>query len=163
MCYHGTKGGENLNNEIGKLIKHARTKKNVTQAELAKRVGLATVTVRQYENGSREPNIETLRKIALALGVSIYSLVSFDDASSLVEENINENRITYGENWEQYERIRIVLPDLNHKGAERAAQAVEDIAKIPEYQNIEKVKAREKENERVIKFWKENVDPDYDE
>lgn len=121
------------------------------------------MTVRQYENGSREPNIETLRKIALALGVSIYSLVSFDDASSLVEENINENRITYGENWEQYERIRIVLPDLNHKGAERAAQAVEDIAKIPEYQNIEKVKAREKENERVIKFWKENVDPDYDE
>lgn len=93
-----------MSNEIGRLIKRARTEKNITQAELAKKIGLATVTVRQYENGSREPNIETMRKISLALGVSIYSLVNFNDASSLLESSINEDRVQYGENWTEFEK-----------------------------------------------------------
>lgn len=152
-----------MSSEIGHLIKQARTEKNMTQAELANKIGLATVTIRQYENGARNPSIDILRKISVALGVSIYSLVDFEDASSLIETSINETQLQYGANWKQFERVRRAFVDLNYKGAERVAQVAEDIAKIPEYQDTEKIESREKENARVVKFWKENVDPDYEE
>lgn len=41
----------------------AREKRGLTQAELAKKVGLAEITVRTYENGKRNPSA----KAAMAL------------------------------------------------------------------------------------------------
>lgn len=91
--------------DIGQAIKENRIKKGMTQADLADKVGLATITIRQYENGTREPKLEVLRKIALSLGVSIYSLVDFDGATSLLEQDMTESRIEYGSEWEQFVRV----------------------------------------------------------
>ena len=104
-----------------------------------------------------------MRKISLALGVSIYSLVNFNDASSLLESSINEDRVQYGENWTEFEKISSAFNNLNHDGAVLVRQVAEAVAKVPEYQDTEKLESMKKENERVIKFWKENVDPDYEE
>lgn len=54
---------------IGESIRKARNDMGLTQSELARRVGLATVTIRQYENGSREPRLNTIKQIAAALNV----------------------------------------------------------------------------------------------
>lgn len=92
--------------DIGQAIKENRIKKGMTQADLADKVGLATITIRQYENGTREPKLEVLRKIAISLGVSIYSLVDFDGATSLLEQDMTESRIEYGSEWEQFVRVQ---------------------------------------------------------
>ena len=63
-----------MQNIIGENIKSIRKEKKITQKELAEKCNLATITIRQYENGKREPKYETLSKIANALNVSILDL-----------------------------------------------------------------------------------------
>lgn len=48
-----------------------RQKNNLTQAELGKIVNCKQVTISQYENGQRKPDILTLQKLAIALNVSL--------------------------------------------------------------------------------------------
>lgn len=43
--------------EIGQSIQEARKKAKLTQKELAEKVGIATITVQQYERGVRTPKI----------------------------------------------------------------------------------------------------------
>ena len=57
--------------DYGGNIKAARKAAGLTQAALAEKCGLATVTVRQYESGKREPRLEQLQRIAAALNVSV--------------------------------------------------------------------------------------------
>ena len=57
--------------EIGQSIQEARKKAKLTQKELAEKVGIATITVQQYERGVRTPKIETLQNIAQALNIDV--------------------------------------------------------------------------------------------
>lgn len=43
----------------------------------------------QYERGLRNPKISTLKKIADALGVDVYSIADWDTASKMLENDIN--------------------------------------------------------------------------
>lgn len=47
-----------------------RENSGMTQIEFANKLGVAATTYRNYENTSREPNYDTLVKIASVLGVS---------------------------------------------------------------------------------------------
>lgn len=55
------------NTEIGKKIKARRKELKITQKDLAQKVGIAEVTLRQYEAGLYMPKIETRAKLARAL------------------------------------------------------------------------------------------------
>lgn len=61
--------GENVS--IGGKIKAMRLQKGVSQAALAKCLGVSTAMICQYEVGKRKPKVETLSKIAGALGVDL--------------------------------------------------------------------------------------------
>lgn len=61
---------------VGKRIQSARKAKGLTQKQLGEIVGLATGTIQQYELSKREPNLETLQKIASALGVPLSQLLT---------------------------------------------------------------------------------------
>lgn len=56
---------------IGKQLKLLRTEKNYTQAELAKKLHLTPKAISFYENNQREPDIDTLYKIAEIFNVSV--------------------------------------------------------------------------------------------
>lgn len=60
--------------EIGARIEKSRKLAGITQKELAKRIGTHFQVISNYERGARKPKIETLGKIASALGVSLESL-----------------------------------------------------------------------------------------
>ena len=62
----------------GERIQTACKKAGLTQEQLAQKIDSATITVRQYESGKREPRIEQLRKIASALEVSFLYLLGTD-------------------------------------------------------------------------------------
>lgn len=51
-------------------LRFLRESSGMTQIELANKIGVAATTYRNYENTSREPNYDTLVKIASVLGVS---------------------------------------------------------------------------------------------
>lgn len=54
-----------------KHIRECRESLGLTQQDLAERVGLSQETISQYENGTRTPNINIAREIAMALNESL--------------------------------------------------------------------------------------------
>ena len=63
-------------NTIGKNIKKLRKKQGISQDRLSKLADLSLNTIVTVESGANEnPTIDTLTKIANALGVSINDLV----------------------------------------------------------------------------------------
>nr|DAX02195.1 MAG TPA: helix-turn-helix domain protein [Bacteriophage sp.] len=68
----------------GELIRQARMSAGLTQKELGNRAGIAEPTIGRYELGKLNPKPATLKKIAAALGVEWYELLS-DDSEEQVE------------------------------------------------------------------------------
>lgn len=63
---------------IGERIKEFRLKAGLTQSELAEKLGIPYQSIGQWERGLRSPKIETLQKIAEALGVEPWQLMGYD-------------------------------------------------------------------------------------
>ena len=57
--------------EIVRAIIDARKKENITQKELAKRTGIAQSDISKLENGSGNPSIQTLQRLADGLGMEV--------------------------------------------------------------------------------------------
>lgn len=56
---------------VGERIQKARKKVGMKQSELAQKIGVAVVTIGQYERGKRQPDLEQLQRIASELGISL--------------------------------------------------------------------------------------------
>ena len=67
---------------LGNRIKQARKKAGITQKELARKLNIAEITVRQYENDKRQPRLEFLENIADALNVDVWNLYNYYKLSS---------------------------------------------------------------------------------
>lgn len=74
--------------EMGDRIKKIRISKKISQKDLAKTMKIPVSTLANYENNHREPNLETIEKIAAALEVSAMEIL-FDSLE--VEKNIDES------------------------------------------------------------------------
>ena len=70
----------NYDDNIGPNIVQVRHEKDISQAELSGLSGISTSTLSAYENSKKYPNVNTLGKIAVSLGVSIDRLY-FGDAN----------------------------------------------------------------------------------
>lgn len=75
---------------VGENIRKLRRKKGLTQAELAKKMGVSQQVVNQYENGKLNPKFETTKKIAYALEVPALELLSFPLADVPTSELLAE-------------------------------------------------------------------------
>jgi DNA-binding XRE family transcriptional regulator len=53
------------------LIAIKRVEAGLTQKELSQKTGISVCTIRSWENGTRKPKIEGLRKICDVLGVDV--------------------------------------------------------------------------------------------
>ena len=60
-------------------IKDIRTRKNLTQADVANALGVSSVVYSRYETGSRQPSIEVLIKMADIFGVTVDYLLGRQD------------------------------------------------------------------------------------
>lgn len=63
------------NNYFGNKIKELRIKKGLSQADMAKKIGMQSPQLSKYENGEHTPSLEKVIKIAKVLGVSVGYLV----------------------------------------------------------------------------------------
>lgn len=85
---------------IGESIKELRARQNLTQAELATKTGISRSYLADVERGRYNPSLDTLSKIADALGTTIDSLTE-KDVSTMV--------------WEGLERIGMSQEELAEK------------------------------------------------
>lgn len=72
---------------IGKVIRKYRKEKNMTQEEMAVRLGVTAPAVNKWENENSLPDIMLLAPIARLLGISLDTLLSFRE--ELTQEEIN--------------------------------------------------------------------------
>ena len=73
--------------QIGEVIRENRKRKNMTQEEMANRLGVTAPAVNKWENGNSQPDIMLLAPIARLLGISLDTLLSF-------REELTEDEIT---------------------------------------------------------------------
>ena len=78
---------------LGKRIKQLRKANNLTQADLAERIGVSLGAVKHWEQGRGEPNAAALIAIAVLFNVSTDYLVGRSALSSLVIEDESTQKI----------------------------------------------------------------------
>ena len=61
--------------DIGANIRRARTRRHLTQDDLAQTVHTTRQTISNYETGRSRPDVETLQRLADALGVELTALL----------------------------------------------------------------------------------------
>jgi transcriptional regulator with XRE-family HTH domain len=66
---------ENIQHEFGSRLQRFREIRNLTQAELGRRAGMAAASVSHFETGQRSPSLESLVKLADALEISTDALL----------------------------------------------------------------------------------------
>ncbi len=87
---------------LGQKLRRARKDAGLTQDELAKAVGVATVTIQQYERNLREPKYRVLYKISEVLGLPGPSyFLEPEDAERTPYPNVNAERARAGLTQEQ--------------------------------------------------------------
>ena len=73
---------------IGTNIQYYRKKMNLSQKELAEKLGYSTGTIQQYELDKREPKFEKICEIAIALNVKPYMLYGVSEIDDVEEKFI---------------------------------------------------------------------------
>lgn len=77
---------------FGEKLKALRTKAALTQEELAESLYVSRTAVSKWESGRGYPNIDSLKAIALVLGVTIDELLSSDELLVIAETDHEQER-----------------------------------------------------------------------
>lgn len=73
---------------IGEKIRAVRIKKELTQKQLGDKCGMADSAIRRYESGRGNPTLDTVGRIAEALGLELRSLVLYGEEPDREYENL---------------------------------------------------------------------------
>ena len=113
---------------IGEKIKKARTDAKITQKELAEKCGMADSAIRKYESGKVTPKLDTIAKIARAMGLYAGDLV---DAGQWGQVQLGES-----EEMPSTAESKLLshFRNLNDNGQSVAVERVQELAQIPAYQ-----------------------------
>ena len=107
-CYSRIEVGDSM--EVGKKIKEIRLLKGISQKELSERLGVSSAMISQYESGKRNPKMETLLKIADALGISIN--VFYDDLTQEERKSILEAKAKKADK-DNFNNVIEILANIN--------------------------------------------------
>ena len=113
---------------IGEKIKKARTDAKMTQKELAEKCGMADSAIRKYESGKVTPKLDTIAKIARAMGLYAGDLV---DAGQWGQVQPGEDSETASAAESQ---LIYHFRTLNDNGQTVAVERVQELTQRPAYQ-----------------------------
>lgn len=105
----------------GYKIKEARKKASMTQKELSEKAGISINSIKKYETTDRVPKMETIKKIAEALGINFIHLIPIrgeeDDGFVYLDEESLETLKEFAESAgiDPYERIEDIPEDTDPK------------------------------------------------
>ena len=85
--------GEHFNENL----RAARERKNMTQKDVADNIGVAKSTSSLYESGNREPNVQTIKKLADLLNVSADDLLGLNQEPTTIAAHFDGDDFTEDE------------------------------------------------------------------
>ena len=78
---------------MGEKLKSLRLEENLTQKQIADRIGLAISAVSSYESGSRYPSYDVLVKLSRIFHVSTDYLLGITDKRNVDVTGLNDSEI----------------------------------------------------------------------
>lgn len=78
---------------MGEKLRSLRIEKNLTQKQVADRIGLAISAVSSYESGSRYPTYDTLIKLARMFHVSTDYLLGIADKRNIDVTGLDDENV----------------------------------------------------------------------
>ena len=78
---------------MGEKLKSLRIEKNLTQKQVADRIGLAISAVSSYESGTRYPSYDVLVKLARIFHESTDYLLGITNTRNIDVTGLNDNEI----------------------------------------------------------------------
>lgn len=82
---------------VGKSIRYYREQKDVSQQWLANAIGVSKMTVSNFESDKKYPNVEMVKKICEALGITLGKLMSYKEDIEIAETVFHNNKLTKAE------------------------------------------------------------------
>ena len=76
---------------LGKIIRINREKLNISQAQLAKMLGLTQEAISRYELGTREPSIDVIKKLCVLFDCTSDELLEIDTLGERNKVHINNS------------------------------------------------------------------------
>ena len=145
---------------IGTKIRILRQERNMTQNELAEAIGLAGITIQQYEADKYKPKIQQIEKLAAALNVSPAQISTSDywvnpDGNTTTQIlNLDEDLSYRAYKKQMKKNLDFVLAairkkdfqsdllveigmrflSMNPAGQEQVHRHISDLAELPKYQ-----------------------------
>ena len=116
--------------KFNERLRAIRKEKGLTQAELAEKAGIAVNSVRLYEAGARLPKLDTIARMAVAMGLTANDLMAgqwgkFDGiflSDEEFQQDVREAQLIYH------------FRTLNDNGQTVAVERVQELTQIPAYQ-----------------------------
>lgn len=146
----------------GDRIRQFRKARGLTQKQLGELCGIADSNIRKYESGRQNPKLETLKKIADALGVPTTSLCAgilpdvkninlfagagtiehalealtamTEDSNQAMAESIKDVAGAMAAMAKDEEELLSDYHNLNNYGKKEARKRVNELTEIPKYQ-----------------------------
>lgn len=117
-------------NYFGKNIRYLRKLKNMTQEELATKLGYKSfTTIQKWESGDSEPNLKKLKQIAELFDIDIDNLAKIDISRGDSNKKLSS-----------YEEQKILEPynKLSTAGKEKAVSYTQDLVDSGKYNKLTK-------------------------
>ena len=152
--------------QVGEVIRKYRKSKNMTQEEMARRLGVTAPAVNKWEHGNSLPDITLLMPIARLLGISTDELLSYQQelttekigeilkrATTMLEEMPYQDAFAWAkEKLEEYPNCEsLILQMAVLLDAERTIQEIPDPETYDAYINSCYVRAVQSKDEKIRK------------
>ena len=116
--------------KFNERLRAIRKEKGLTQAELAEKAGIAVNSVRLYEAGARLPKLDTIARMAVAMGLTANDLMAGQwgkfDGIFLSDEEFQQD--------DREAQLIYHFRTLNDSGQTVAVERVQELTQIPAYQ-----------------------------
>ena len=116
--------------EFNERLRTIRKENGLTQAELAEKAGIAVNSVRLYESGKVIPKLDTIARIARAMGLTASDCVGGQwgkfQGGFCSEEEVQQD--------DREARLIYYFQNLNEDGQATALERLEELTQLTKYQ-----------------------------
>lgn len=117
---------------LSNRLKSLRTHRNITQSDLATRIGVARTTYAMYEQGQREPDYETLQRLADFYEVSVDYLLGRTETPNATNVDDQADKSHF------ISKIASEFPDINLMFKDMESLSAEDLEEVYDYIKFKK-------------------------
>lgn len=116
--------------EFNERLRTIRKENGLTQAELAEKAGIAVNSVRLYESGKVIPKLDTIARIARAMGLTASDFVGGQwekfQGGFCSEKEVRQD--------DREAQLIYYFQNLNENGQATALDRLEELTQLPKYQ-----------------------------